>query len=235
MLKILQVNREYDNNLKQYTKKDAVLSFALFGIMMLSYSILAVMQIKYEIIKENIMIVGCIFNALIIVITILFIKLNKQNIDTIGLYKGKWTNSIIMGIILASFLFYTNCLSNLISGSHLIALKEILILLVYYLSVAVCEEIVFRGYIGTRIYGLIKKRWLAVTIVGLLFIIMHFPYRMIAYGMTLSDLAIKKFSWLIDLFITHLVLNFIYLKTNSLYGAIIPHWMSNFAYNIILK
>ncbi len=117
----------------------------------------------------------------------------------------------------------------------MIALKEILILLVYYLSVAVCEEIVFRGYIGTRIYGLIKKRWLAVTIVGLLFIIMHFPYRMIAYGMTLSDLAIKKFSWLIDLFITHLVLNFIYLKTNSLYGAIIPHWMSNFAYNIILK
>ena len=103
MLKILQVNREYDNNLKQYTKKDAVLSFALFGIMMLSYSILAVMQIKYEIIKENIMSVGCIFNALIIVITILFIKLNKQNIDTIGLYKGKWKNSIIMGIITCFF------------------------------------------------------------------------------------------------------------------------------------
>ena len=49
------------------------------------------------------MIVGCIFNALIIVITILFIKLNKQNIDTIGLYKGKWKNSIIMGIITCFF------------------------------------------------------------------------------------------------------------------------------------
>ena len=235
MLKILQTDKGYGNNIKQYTKKDGVLAFVLFGIMMLSYSILAVLQIKCEIIKENIMIVGCIFDALIIIITMIFIKLNKQNMETIGLYKGKWKNSIIMGMILASFLFYTNCLSNLISGSHLIALKEILILLVYYLSGTVCEEIVFRGYIGTRIYGLIKKRWLAVIIVGILFIIIHFPYRMIAYGMTLSDLAIKKFSWLIDLFITHLVLNFIYLKTNSLYGAIIPHWMSNFAYNIILK
>ena len=41
-----------------------------------------------------------------------------------------------------------------------------------------------RGYIGMRIYGLIKKKWLATFAVGILFIIMHFPYRMIAYGMT---------------------------------------------------
>lgn len=235
MLKILQTDKEYENNLKQYTKRDGILSFVLFGIMILNYSILAVLQTQFEFIKENIMLVGCIFNTLMIVITVLFIKLNKQSLETIGLYKGKWKNSIIMGIVFASFLFYNNCLSYLINGSHFITLQEILILLVYYFLVAVCEEIVFRGYIGTRIYGLIKKRWLAVFVVGILFIAMHFPYRMIAYGMTLSDLTIKKFSWIIDLFITHLVLNFIYLKTNSLYGAIIPHWMSNFAYNIILK
>ena len=233
MLKILQADREYDNNLKQYTRKDGVLSFVLFGVMILNYSILAVLQTKFEFIKENIMLVGCIFNFLMIVITALFIKLNKQSLETIGLYKGKWKHSIIIGIILASFLFYNNCLSSLINGSNLISIQEILILLVYYLLVSVCEEFVFRGYIGTRIYGLIKKRWIAVFVVGILFIIMHFPYRMIAYGMTLYDLTIKNFSWIIDLLITHLVLNFIYLKTNSLYGAIIPHWMSNLAYNII--
>lgn len=235
MLKILQTDRGYESNLKQYTKKDGILSFALFGIMILNYSILAVLQTKIEIIKENIMLVGCIFNALMIVITILFIKLNKQRLETIGLYKGKWKSSIIIGIILATFLFYSNCLSNLINESKLISIQDMLILLIYYLLVSVCEEIVFRGYIGTRIYGLIKKKWLAIFVVGILFIIMHFPYRMIAYGMTLSDLIIKNFNWIIDLFITHIIFNFIYLKTNSLYGSIIPHWMSNFAYNIILK
>lgn len=235
MLKILQADKEYDNNLKQYTRKDAILSFILFLIIILNYSILAVLQTKFEFIKENILLVGCIFNVLMIVITILFIKLNKQALSTIGISKGRWKSSIIMGIIVASFLFYNNCISNLINGSKLISIQEILILLVYYLSVAVCEEFVFRGYIGTRIYGLIKKRWLAVFVVGILFILMHFPYRMIAYGMTLNDLTIKNFNWIIDLFITHLVFNFIYLKTNSLYGAIIPHWVSNFAYNIILK
>lgn len=235
MLKILQADKEYDNNLKQYTRKDAILSFILFEIIILNYSILAVLQTKFEFIKENILLVGCIFNVLMIVITILFIKLNKQTLSTIGISKGRWKSSIIIGIIVASFLFYNNCISNLISGSKLISIQEILILLVYYLLVAVCEEFVFRGYIGTRIYGLTKKRWLAVFVVGILFIVMHFPYRMIAYGMTLNDLTIKNFNWIIDLFITHLVFNFIYLKTNSLYGAIIPHWMSNFAYNIILK
>lgn len=235
MSKILQADREYDNNLKQYTRKDAILSFILFGIIILNYSILAILQTKFEFIKDNIIIVGCIFNALMIVITVLFIKLNKQTLNTIGISRGKWKNSIIIGIIVALFLFYNNCISNLMKGNNLIAIKEILILLVYYLLVAVCEEIVIRGYIGTRIYGLVKKRWLAVFVVGILFIIMHFPYRMIAYGMTLSDLTIKNFGWIIDLFITHLIFNFIYLKTNSLYGAIIPHWMSNFAYNIILN
>lgn len=104
MLKILQTEKEYDNNLKQYTKRDGILSFVLFGIMILNYSLLAVLQTKFEFIKENIMLVGCIFNTLMIVITVLFIKLNKQSLETIGLYKGKWKNSIIMGIVFASFL-----------------------------------------------------------------------------------------------------------------------------------
>lgn len=72
MFKILQTDKEYENNLKQYTIKDGVLSFVLLGIMILNYSILAVLQIKFEFIKENIRLVGCIFNVLMIVITILF-------------------------------------------------------------------------------------------------------------------------------------------------------------------
>ncbi len=93
MLKILQADKEYENNLKQYTRKDTILSFILFVIIILNYSILAVLQTKSEIIRHNIVLVGCIFNALMIVITVLFIKLNKQTLDTIGITKGKWKSS----------------------------------------------------------------------------------------------------------------------------------------------
>ena len=110
-----------------------------------------------------------------------------------------------------------------------------MVLSIYYLLVALCEEIAFRGYIGTRIYRLIKKKWIAIIVAGILFVVMHFPYRMISYGMTLSQSTINNFSWILDLFTTHIILNFIYLKTNSLYGSIIPHWISNLAYNIVSK
>lgn len=235
MFKILKNDKEYQNNLQQYTKKDGILSLLLFGLMILNYSVLAILQTRFEFIKENILLTGCIFNALMTGITLFFMKLKKQTLNTVGLSNGKWKISIITGAILASFLFYNNCLSYLIAGSNLVSTQKILILSIYYLLVSVCEEVVFRGYIGTRIYGLIKKRWLAVFVVGILFIIMHFPYRMIAYGMSLRDLTINNFSCMADLFITHTVFTFIYSKTNSLYGAIIPHWMSNFAYNILLR
>lgn len=234
MIKILQTDKEYENNVKQYTKKDGILSLVLYGIIILSYCVLAILQTRFELIQENILLVGCLFNLSIIGITLFFLKLNHQTLDTIGLSKGKWKTSIIIGIVLACILFFNNCLSHLLSGSQLIPIKEIMILSIYYLFISLCEEIAFRGYMGTRIYAFVKRRWLAVLIVGILFIIMHFPYRMIAYHMTISDLTIKNLGWIIDLFITHIVFNFIYLKTNSLYGAIIPHWFSNFGNSIIL-
>lgn len=61
--------------------------------------------------------------------------------------------SIIIGVILAMLCFYNNCISYLINGSRLVPLSQIPMLIIYYLLVSVCEEFVFRGYIGTRIYG----------------------------------------------------------------------------------
>ncbi len=235
MLKILQSNEEYNNNLKQYTKKDGILALALFAIVIIEYSILGILQNNFDFVNKNIMIFGCVSNLLMIIITILFVKLNKQKIDTIGVFKGKWKMSIIIGVIIAIFYSYNNCISYLVNGSKLVPLEQLPMLIIYYLLVSVCEELVFRGYIGTRIYGFFKNKYIAICLTGILFIIMHFPYRMIAYGMTLSDLTINNLRWIVDLFITHIIFNFIYLKTNSLYGAIIPHWISNLAHNIVLK
>ena len=58
---------------------------------------------------------------------------------------------------------------------------------------------------------------------------------MIAYYMTLNDLLIGKFDWLVNLFIFRITMNFFYMKTNSLYGSIIPHWLSDLGYDIISK
>lgn len=234
MLNIISFNEDYNKNLKTYNKKDGLLALLLFLIIIIEYSIMGVLYNNISFIKENIRVVGSIANLLMIFITIFFVRIRKQKIDTIG-FKGKWKLSIIIGGILSLFYLYNNCISHLLNGSTLIPLKNIIELVIYFSLVSICEEIVFRGYIGTRLNGLVKNKYFVLLLTGLLFIIMHFPYRMIAHGMGIIDLTINNISWILDLFIFHIILSFIYAKTNSIYGSIIPHWISDLAYSIISK
>ena len=231
MIKVLCANREYNENLKKYDKKDGMLAILLFVIIIIMYASIGILYKNNSFIEDNIKIIGCLFNLLLIIVTILFVKLRKQRLETIGL-KGRWKLSVILGGVLSLFYFYCNCLDHLINGEKLISITSILFLMIYFLLVSVCEELVFRGYIGTRLNGLIKNKYIVIIVTGILFVVMHFPYRVIATNMSLTDFDI---GWLINLFIFHLIMNFIYMKTNSIYGSIIPHWISDLAYGIVSK
>lgn len=95
MKSIFQNDKSYSSNLKLYTRKDGLLSLILFGIYILMYSIIGILYIKVEFVKFNILIVGDIINISMIMITILFVKLRRQDLDTIGLYKGKWKKKLL--------------------------------------------------------------------------------------------------------------------------------------------
>lgn len=234
-MRFLNLNKEYKEEVMKYKPTDGYLAFVLFLIICLLYAFTALLENRYTIIRDNARLTGFGINLLMIVITIFLSVIRKQGIEQLGLLRGQWKKSLLIGGVLAAILFFNNCLSHIISGGDFIDFTDILLYAVYYLSVAVCEEIVFRGYIGTRLYGLVKNKYLTVIIAGILFIIMHFPYRMIAYGMTIRDLTIHNIGWLIDLFVTHTILSFIYMKTKSLYGSILIHWISNLAYNIVVR
>ena len=231
MLKVIKSDNEYNNSLKKYTKKDGLLALLLFAIIIIMYAFLGFLYKNNNFVKSNIKVMGCLFNLLLIIVTILFVKLRKQGLDSIGL-KGRWKLSIILGGLLSLFYFYCNCLDHLINGEKLISITDILFYMIYFLLVAVSEEFVFRGFIGTRLNGLINNKYIVIIATGLLFVVMHFPYRMIAFNMSLCDFDI---GWIINLFIFHLIMSFIYMKTNSIYGSIIPHWISDLAYEIVSK
>lgn len=235
MQRLLQPNEEFQEEIKKYKPIDALLAAALFCIICALYGILAFLENKYPVIKEKSFIIGSGVNSLMIVFTILLLKIRKEGLSTIGIMGGKWRLSFLIGFLLAAILFYNNCLSHILAGKNFIDIKEIFRFTLYYLTVSLCEEIVFRGYIGTRMYGLLRNQYLVIVVSGILFVVMHFPYRMIAYGMTISDLTINNVGWILDLFITHTVFSFIYIKTKSLYGSIIAHWMSNLAYNLVIR
>ncbi len=232
---MLKFNNEYDKIIRQYTKQDGFSALFLFVIFIFLYSLVAILDRFFQFDGNQSIIIGNILNLTIILITILFVLIHKQKLDTIGIMKGNWKKSSIIGLIFAFFLFMFNFgIDYFIYGGAVKSIDEILWLMIYYLNVSLCEEIVFRGYIQTRIYGLIKNKIIALVLVSLLFTFMHFPYRMIAYGMSLEILLFGNFFWVVQLLIMHVIWSLIYSKTNSLYGSIISHWVSNLASNIKL-
>ncbi len=232
---ILQPNKQFQERVTKYKPINGLLAVGLFFIMCALYALLAVLQKKIPVMKDSSILLGCILNSILIALSVLFVKIEKESLSSIGLFNGNWKKSCLIGFVLAAILFFNNCLSSIISGASFIPVRNMFKFIIYYLTVGLCEEIVFRGYIGTRLYGLIKNHYFVILVNGILFVLMHFPYRIIMYNMTISDLTIFNIAWILNLFITHIVFSFIYLKTNSLYGAVIPHWMSNLAYNLIAR
>lgn len=148
MKRLLTADEQYNKNLELFGKKDGIFAFVLFGIMCVFYAVVGCFN-KY-IASDAMIFVGIVFNVVISLITFALVKVSKQPITTVGLLSGKKVLSILIGSVLAILLFYCNCLSHIVMGSNFVPLKDIILFVVYYFTVSVCEELVFRGYILTR-------------------------------------------------------------------------------------
>lgn len=140
---------------------------------------------------------------------------------------------MILGGGLTAWVFFCNCLSEvLFENQKFISLSKIFIYAVFYFTVGLAEEVLFRGYLETRLHALTKHIFLDVIFTGVLFVLMHFPYKCIAYNLSFLDFICNA-RYIADLFITHLIWSFIRIKSDCLYGTILPHWISDLAYNIV--
>lgn len=228
---LFEVPDSYRNLVNRFGKADAFIAIVLFALYCID---MAVSGILVNYVSTNqITYIGGLTNLVFVGIVLLTLKIRRQGIETIGLRKGNIKLSLIMGITLAVILFFCNCLSNILfEEQSFIPIKEIMIYILYFFTVGLVEEVMFRGYIETRLHGYTKRIYLDVLLTGILFVLMHYPFRMVAYHMSFLDL-ITNVQYMLDLFITHLILSFIRIKSDSLYGAIIPHWISDLAYRIV--
>ena len=228
---IFEVPDSYRKLLNSFGKADAIIAIILFLLYCMSMALSGIL-VNY-VSANQITYIGSLTNLIFVGIVLLTLKIKKQGLDTIGLRKGNIKLSLIMGITLSVILFFFNCLSNILfEKQSFIAVKEIMMYILYFFTVGLVEEIMFRGYIETRLHGCTKRIYLDVFLTGIMFLLMHFPFRMVAYHMSLWDL-ITNVGYMLDLFITHLILSFIRIKSDSLYGAILPHWISDLAYRIV--
>lgn len=229
--KIFHIPVSYTEQIRKFDKTDAFLSLSVILLYCLTMGLSGIMV---QHVSQNVYsLIGGFLNMLFVGIVTLLLKSRHQGMETIGLLRGNIKLSLKIGISLALILFFCNCLSNIwFANQSFLPAKEILIHVVYYFTVGLSEEVLFRGYAEPRLHALTKNVIVDVVLAGILFVLMHFPFRMVAYNISFIDL-ITNVPYIMNLFITHLVLSYIRIKSDSLYGAIIPHWISDLAYGII--
>lgn len=231
--KIFRIPVSYTEQIRKFDKTDSFLSLSVILLYCLAMGLSGIIVQHVSQNVYTLSLVGGFLNMLFVGIVMLLLKSRHQGIETIGLLRGNIKLSLKMGIPLALILFFCNCLSNVwFANQSFLPAKEILIYVVYFFTVGLSEEVLFRGYAEPRLHALTKNVIVDVVLAGILFVLMHFPFRMVAYNISFIDL-ITNVPYMMNLFITHLVLSYIRIKSDSLYGAIIPHWISDLAYRII--
>ncbi len=219
------VDYHYKEEVRNYTRIDGILAIVYYVILMILYFFMGRLYLNKQIY------LGIPINLLCALICILIVLLRKQKLSSLGITKYKLKSSIILGSFLGIlFLVFNGIIPALFSERELISADMLLYNIFYFFTViGFVEELIFRGFIQTRLYGIIKNNFLAIIITGVMFSLMHIPFQMSHVNMSLSQFFSENTLWLITLVGWHVFFNFLYKKYNSIFTGTIVHGFMNFS------
>lgn len=227
---IFRTDVGYKEDTASYTKADGILALLYYLIFLIVYYCMG------RIYLTNHLYLGIACNIGLAVLCVIFVLLRKQNIKSVGISLRKAKQAVILGSILGiCMVLFNNVIPSVMSGYHFNQVNKVLYGIFYYfIIIAFAEEIAFRGYIQTRIYGLIKKDSAAVIIVGIMFSFMHIPFQMALAGSNALAFIGGNVVWLILLFFWHILFNFLHRKYNNILTNTIFHGFMDLGNNLFV-
>ena len=218
------ISEEYTANLRKYGTADGIKAISLYVIY------IVVLFIQGYISTTNLSVgflnlLQIVFPLALLIIGVFFILMPREKFSSVGLTRRNLFKSLSLGVIL-SVCFVTGM------AVYFSFVREIPVhfqalapdALGIFIIGAIQEEIIFRGYIQTRLSGALKNPILCSIFTALLFIFMHYPVRWAVGGVSFD--ALSAF-YVICLLILHFLCDFVYKKTNCLWGAVILHFLYN--------
>lgn len=219
-----KVDLKYKESVLKYGQTDGILALIIYSLVMIFYYAMGIVYARTN------LYLGVLINLVLAFVCIAFALIKKQNLESIGFSRKNLKKSIILGVIFGLVVLLVNLIPGLMSGKILNTLPNLLVNLLYYLVIiALVEEIIFRGYIQTRIYGLVKKPILAILLTAFLFMSIHIPFQMYVNHMNFILYISSNYITLVFTFIWHIVLNFLYTKYNSIVAPTIFHTIMNWS------
>lgn len=213
-----KIDEEYKKSLQKYEFKDGIFAVVYYLLAMILYYAMG------QIYAMKNLYLGYQVNFFLVLLCIAYVSIRKQGLKTIGFGKRNLKESLVLGLSVSAILVVITIVSGILAGRHFNAVPKLIIDFGYYLIViALVEEIVFRGFIQTRIYGMIKNPILAIIVSALMFMIIHIPFQMGAAHLDFISYISRNFLTLLFTFVWHIVFNFMYSKYNSIAAPTVFH------------
>lgn len=165
-------------------------------------------------------------SLVLIVVFIVYLIASKEHLSSIGIHTENIYQSVKMGFVGGIVMLVLQAVMFMIQGASSVSVHPpVLLSWGIFVICAFEEEIVFRGYIQTRLAGLITTRWVAAAVNAVLFLSIHYPVRWVVSGhFSLLELSVV---YVIMLLALHYFCDAVYRKTNCLWGAVILHIIYN--------
>ena len=231
MSKEYNYNAQYRSEVSKFTKKDAIIALCFYAFYILAGIALGI----YRRFFEQTLLVSILFGVLVVGVCFLIVFVRKEGLASLGIRRKNLWPSLRLGLLFGPIplIIYSFTL-HLVFGWEFRPIVPILISVLNILMFAVGEDILFVGYIQTRMYGLIKKDIWAICVVALLFTLMHFPILIVQHGAGVLA-AIGGFSggliWFVSLFIAHVVFNAVFRRYAVLFPTVMLHTVNNVSSN----
>ena len=224
------VDTTYVKSATQYSVADGLLAIAL-ALFTYFVSFLLFTFLFRGIFQSGTVIV-IIIGAIVVGLIALILRFRNQDFTTVGLTLVRWKRQVIIGFCIGIPIFLLRQFGIISTPSLSIEQRGVALSLVYYfVLIGFVEELLFRGYIQSRLYGIVKSDKMANVIGGVLFAIPHFisilVLRIMFYQAELGIYPIQILWNFVFFVIVHILLNIFYRCYNSLLGVTIIHGFAN--------
>lgn len=230
---------QFDDSVKEYNKVDGILAIAYF-VYILLFTIFFGLFVFHTNCMEQLFIKSGIssrrafrFVLYLLVVPIeigpvfIILKCRKQSVKSIGLKKEKILKCILLGVLFSIPPLLSNVLSMKI-GRLLGVTDAFWTFAYFFFEIALVEEIVFRGFIQTRIQGLIRSKWLSIILVGVMFSSMHIPFPVIEYNFSVIYYVQLAAFHLLFAFLIHIYFVYLYTRDNNILAPVVAHAIVDF-------
>jgi len=230
------VNRPltYKEEVAQYTKKDAIHAIVFFAAIILYDIVVISVVILFNLLGG--LWIAQAFKFIPLTLLFLYLRKRKQGLRSVGIHLMDWKKALAVGsFLLFAFLMFSNgLLSGLLGGWQMRPANLIIEMIVILLFAAFYEDVLFVGFFQTRIYGLIKKDWLAVALGAFFFAALHYPMLVNnaiqsaeGFGFDFwNNFVLMTVVWIV---MHILIFNIIFRHLRSIIPVTLAHFAWNFA------